>query len=426
MAQAKLHILLGGERMGILKRDSRGRISLVYTQEWLSKETPVPLSVSMPVLPTIYSGSVIENWLWGLLPDNEDTLRRWAQRFQVSVRNVFELLAHLGEDVAGAIQIVRPDREKAAITKGKIRWLSSKEFDERLTSLRADAVLAREAEDPGRFSLAGVQSKTALLFQKGRWGVPSGRIPTNRIVKLAGSAYSGLIENEHFCLSLANAIGLNAAETSVLNRAGVTAIIVNRYDRIELSGKLIRLHQEDMCQALSVHPVNRYQNEGGPGILDIFKLLNNSSDPQTDQESFLRAQIFNFLVGGTDAHAKNFSLLLGEQGVVRLAPLYDVASMLPYANYKQLDLAMRIGDSYDFAHTLARHWEALRGEIPLTVSPVDLLEEYAQKMPTTAKSVAAKCRIDGIEHNVIGELEDQIKKMCARTLMAIGQFRKQG
>jgi serine/threonine-protein kinase HipA len=425
MARAELYVLMDGKVMGVLDQDAPGRVSFLYSEDWLARDLPTPLSLSMPILPTRYAYPPVENWLWGLLPDNEETLRRWAQQFQVSPRNVFALLSHLGEDVAGAVQIVRPERREAAVAEGRIKWLSGKEFDARIADLHADIGLARRADDPGRFSLAGVQAKTAFLYKGGRWGVPSGNIATNRIVKLAGNTFDGLIENEHFCLRLASAVGLNAAATEVLHRGGVTAIVIERYDRIEQGKQLLRLHQEDMCQARGVHPIYRYQNEGGPGVFDIFDVLRASSESRQDRETFLRAQVFNFLVGGTDAHAKNFSVLLGERGKVRLAPLYDIASMLPYENPKKLRLAMRIGRSYEFSNTLPRHWRDLGRRLRDVPAPVDILEEYVRVLPEIAAAVAGDCQAEGLEHPVLGRLVDAVGKMCRKTLGQIRLFRKE-
>lgn len=423
MATSELIVLLHGAPMGTLARDSRGRLSFAYSEDWLARDLPVPLSLSLPVLRETYAGREIENWLWGLLPDNEETLRRWAREFQVSARNVFALLSQLGEDVAGAVQFVHPDRVDTVRAGNDVRWLSDDEFMQRIRALKTDAALARQANDPGRFSLAGVQAKSAFLYRNGRWGVPSGRTPTTHIVKPATGTFEGLIENEHFCLRLAEAAGLNAARSRVLHFDDVTAIAVERYDRVAVDGELFRVHQEDMCQARGIHPVNRYENEGGPGVFDVFDVLNASSEPRRDREAFLRAQVFNFLIGGTDAHAKNFSVLLGEAGEVRLAPLYDMASMLPYADFKRLRLAMRIGGAYEFATTLPRHWQALGKKLRDLPPPVNLLEDYAQKLPALARDVAQQCAGEGLQNRIPGKLADSITSMCEYTLKQIGAFR---
>lgn len=425
MPTTELIVLLHGAHMVTLARDARGRLSFTYSEDWLARDLPVPLSLSMPVVPTTYTGTGVENWLWGLLPDNEETLRRWAREFHVSARNVFALLGHLGEDVAGAVQFVRPERVDEVRVEGHIRWLNDAEFEQRIYALRNDAALARQADDPGRFSLAGAQAKSAFLYRDGRWGIPGGRIPTTHIVKPATDTFEGLVENEHFCLRLAEAVGLNAARSQVLQLDDAAAIVVERYDRVIMHGELIRLHQEDMCQALGVHPVNRYEKEGGPGVLEVFDVLNASSDPRRDRERFLRAQVFNFLIGGTDAHAKNFSVLLDEGGDVRLAPLYDLASRLPYLDIQRIKLAMRIGKTYEFANTLPRHWQALGGTLRDLPSPVAVLEEYAQILPGLAREMAQQCAAEGLRQDILERLADSINRMCGRTLEQIRLFRSE-
>ncbi|MGD8690611.1 MAG: HipA domain-containing protein, partial [Gammaproteobacteria bacterium] len=335
------------------------------------------------------------------------------------------LLSEFGEDVAGAVQFVTPDREEYAVTGGEVRWLSDTEFDQRLSALQDDAANTRLMDDPGRFSLAGAQSKMALLEKNGHWGVPSGRIPTNRIVKLASGRYDGLLENEHFCIELMNAVGLNTVRSRVINRRGITAIVVDRYDRIQLEdGSLARVHQEDMCQANSVHPQSRYENEGGPGVGNILTTLNASRQPVDDREAFVRAQIVNFLLGGTDAHAKNFSILLGEHGDIRLAPFYDVASLFPYHGHHRCRLAMRIGGSYDFDSTLPRHWAALGRRLGgKKARPVQWLEEYAIKLPDCLPAVADAVHASGVQHEIIGRLVDTISESCERTLNQITHYR---
>lgn len=424
MAHEELAVLLNGERMGSLLRDDRNRLRFTYSDLWLSREAPVPLSLSMPVLPEAYTGRDLENWLWGLLPDNPDVLRRMAAQVHVSARNVFSLLAELGEDVAGAVQFVKPDRLQDAISGGSVRWLSEAELDARFEALHADAANTRRTDDPGRFSLAGAQAKIALLEQNGRWGVPSGRIPTNRIVKLASGMHEGLIENEHFCIRLLNAIGLNAIESRVMTRAGVTAIVVDRYDRVEDdNGELLRVHQEDMCQANGVHPQQRYQNEGGPGVTDVLETLNASSEPVEDREAFVRMQVANFLLGGTDAHAKNFSILLGKNRAVRLAPFYDVASILPYQDYRACNLAMKIGSSYSFEYTLPRHWETLGGKIGNRRLPLVILEEYALQIRDALPRIAADVARSGISHEIISRLVTTIQESCDHALNQLQHYR---
>lgn len=415
----ELMVLLNGKTIGCLRKAGR-EIEFQYVAEWLARSAPIPLSLSMPLREEPYVGDVIENWLWGLLPDNERTLRRWAQIEQVSPRDVFNLIEHFGEDVAGAVQFVRSDRLEHVQCDSEIRWLSNDDVVDRIRRLREDPAAGRLTDDPGRFSLAGAQAKTALLYKQGRWAVPSGKTPTNMIVKLAPSGhYADLVSNEHFCLELAARIGLPTAKTRVLRSSDTEAIVVERYDRKLQNGVIGRVHQEDMCQVLGIHPFQRYENEGGPGVRDVLHVLQHSSACAADMETFFRAQVFNFLIGGTDAHAKNFSILLGNDEEFRLAPLYDIASIYPYADTQRMKLAMRIGKTYRFDYTMPRHWLAMAEETQSVKEPLRILEELAETLPAAADGTAESCHDDGITDPAIRQIVTGIKVASEKMLKVL-------
>src|SRR5690606_34934753 len=206
-------------------------------------------------------------------------LERWAKRFQVSARNAFALISNVGEDCAGAVQFVRPERleEVRSAGPGDIKWLTDADIAARLKALKDDHSAWRQPSDSGQFSLAGAQPKTALLLQDNRWGIPSGRIPTTHILKPPTGSFDGHAENEHFCLALARALGLPAASSTVAHFGDEVAFLVERYDRRTTDKGVLRIHQEDMCQAFGVPPTIKYENQGGPGITRIVDLLRESS-----------------------------------------------------------------------------------------------------------------------------------------------------
>jgi len=215
--------LLRGHLIGQVTQDRRGQLRFAYDPSWRSADHAIPLSLSMPLAGREHRHETIDAFLWGLLPDNEQVLERWAKRFQVSARSAFALLSHVGEDCAGAVQFAACD-DLARLTQGdadEVRWLSEHEVAERLRALRADHASGRMAGDTGQFSLAGAQAKTALLLQDGRWGVPSGRVPTTHILKPPIAGLDGHVENEHLCLVLAREQrgGEAHAEVGVLERA---------------------------------------------------------------------------------------------------------------------------------------------------------------------------------------------------------------
>lgn len=329
-----LVVLLGDKVAGHLISDEPGRVQLIYAPDWLVDPLGIPLSLNLPSSSDRHNGNALLATLWGLLPDSEHTLHRWASRFHVSPRNVLGLLANVGEDCAGAVRFVRPERLDAVLQSDEddVQWLSDEEVALRLRYLRNDSGAGRKLGDIGQFTLAGAQAKTALHRDAGRqrWGVPSGRVPTTHILKPPGDVYEGYAENEHLCLALSRAIGLPTAASEVIRFGSELVFCVERYDRARTDAGFVLLHQEDFCQTLGTRPAFKYQNEGGPGICDLADVLRrHSTKPTQDRDTLYLALAFNWFIAGIDAHAKNYSLLLGARGVVGLAPLYDLSSAHP-------------------------------------------------------------------------------------------------
>jgi serine/threonine-protein kinase HipA len=391
----QLIALLDGREVGTVHY-KESRLSFTYSETWRDDPNAYPLSLSMPLGSATHGHSRIEAFLWGLLPDNDRVLQNWGKRFQVSPKNVFRLITHVGEDCAGAVQFVTP---------------------ERLETLRADHSAWRAASDTGQFSLAGAQPKTALLFERRRWGVPSGRIPTTHILKPPTGEWDGHAENEHFSLQLARSLGLIVPNSNVLRFQDEIAIVVERYDRVRAGNRWARIHQEDMCQALGLHPTRKYESDGGPGVRRIVELLREqSSSPDEDVQSFLDAIVFNWLIAGTDAHAKNYSLLLGQNGAVRLAPLYDLASILPYpaVDVSKVKLAMKIGGEYRLRNIGLRHWQKLAAELRLDeVTFIDRVRTMAQVLPDQVTSIREQIEGQGLSHATITRLCTRLKTRVA-------------
>ena len=412
--------------MGEIRRDRRGRLTFVYDDGWRSMDAAYPLSLSMPLVVAEHEHARIEPWLWGLLPDNEAILARWGQRFHVSPRNAFALLGAVGEDCPGAIQLVRPDRVDDILQADdeQIEWLTEADIAERLRILRQDQAAWRMARDTGQFSLAGAQPKTALLFDGQRWGVPSGPTPTTHILKPPIDGLDGHAENEHLCLALARALGLPAAHSEVRRFEDEPAIIVERYDRTGLPRSIRRLHQEDMCQVLGLPPTKKYQNEGGPGCAKLSEAIwTHSGEPGDDARTFARAIMLNWIIGGTDAHAKNFSMLIGPHGRGRLAPLYDVASMLPYdADLRRLKMATKIGGKYLLDEVQIRHWVKFATEVRLPPNEViDMGKATAATVPTLVAETVDDARANGFDHPILQRMTEVLSARsnhCARVLEA--------
>jgi serine/threonine-protein kinase HipA len=410
----ELLALLDGKEAGRVRNDARGRLTFVYDDGWREAPDAYPLSLSMPLAAREHGPSVVQAFLWGLLPDNELILSRWAKNFQVSARNVFALMSHVGEDCAGAVQFISPERLDAIRngTEDKVAWLKESDIAKRLRILRDDHAAWRLPRDTGQFSLAGAQPKTALLLQGKRWGIPSGRIPTTHILKPPTGHFNGHAENEHVCLALARNLGLPAAQSKVIRFENEIAIVIERYDRQPRGNEIARIHQEDICQALGMMPTRKYQNEGGPGAADIVELLRNSStDRQADVTTFVDALGLNWLIAGTDAHAKNYALLLGAGPRVRLAPLYDVASLLPYDEFdsKKLKLAMTIGGEYRLHQIGLRQWQKLARDTRLNADEVIVrLTSMTRQLPDAANDARKRARADGLDKAIVDRLTTRL------------------
>jgi len=412
----ELIALLDGKETGRVARDKRGKLTFTYNEQWREAAEAYPLSLSMPLTLAEHSNAKIDPFLWGLLPDNEIILGNWARKFHVSARNAFSLIAFVGEDCAGAVQFVQPSKLNAILGAAapRVEWLDDKEIAKRLRALREDQSAWRAPHDTGQFSLAGAQPKTALLLENRKWGVPSGRIPTTHILKPPSGEFEGHTENEHFCLELARALGLPAVDSRIMHFKDEVAIVVERYDRTRVAGTLHRVHQEDICQAFGIPPTRKYQNEGGPGIRDIVGLLgDNSTLPREDVTTFLDSVVYNWLIAGTDAHAKNYALLIGAGGRIRLAPLYDVASVLPYPdiNIEKAKVSMKIGGEYRLRNIRPYHWRKLAVELKLDPDKtLRRVSDLSGQLAEHVSSVKQQMMSEGLKHRIIPRLAGALVK----------------
>lgn len=414
-----LLVLLDEVVAGTLYRLAGGRLRFDYADAY--RETPgsTPLSLSMPLQVRSHTERTVTPWLWGLLPDNDAVLARWARHFHVSRSSPFSLLAtQIGEDCAGAVRFVSLEAIDGVLTRaGGVTWLTEDEVAARLRDLRDDSTSWLGRSFTGQFSLAGAQAKTALLFQDGRWGVPYGSSATTHILKPAVAGLDDHDLNEHLCLDAARRVGLITVRTTVLQFAGESAIVVERYDRRAVGDAIIRVHQEDLCQALGVAPARKYQNEGGPGPRDVVALLRSAMAPRAAEDAvsrFVDALIWNWLIAGTDAHAKNYSLLLaGDQ--VRLAPLYDIASALPYDTHeRKLRFAMKIGGDYRVA-TDSNRWPEAARELGLDVNAlVGRVRELADLAPDAFADAARAGEVAALGRPLATRLVDLVVARSAR------------
>jgi len=357
---ARLTAYIDGRRVGQFTRDGGGPMTFTYDDDWRRTARRLELTLSMPKSRRQHTGAAPLNYLWNLLPDSEPVLERWGTKFGVSPRNPMALLANVGMDTAGAVQLTEIDEATLTGPTGNVP-ITAREIAAHIRQLRTDPeAWLIPGHNAGYFSLAGAQSKFALArAADGGWSVPTGRAASTHILKpgIRGLERSDL--NEHLSLTAASLLGLGAADTAIELFEDESVIVVRRYDRsVAEDGTVTRLHQEDMAQATGTHPVGKYQNEGGPGIEKIVTLIRGARGKDSGgAERFFEATMFNWAALGTDAHAKNYSLLHSASDGPRLAPLYDVATALPYPdiNTRSTKLAMSFGRHYRQYEIEARH-----------------------------------------------------------------------
>lgn len=346
-----LDVYIGSSRVGIYSRTASGSESFRYVPEWLSSERAFPISLSMPLSDRVWSGDNASSYFDGLLPDDRSVREKIAAREDADSAGIFDLLAVIGRDCVGALRFVPEGLDPGDPAKMEYRPVSDDEIATRITSLGTTPLGVHIKEDDFRISIAGVQEKTAFLLIDDEWQLPLGSTPTSHIFKPAmkggssGADFSDMPWNEWICLTLCRVLGLESAQARVLIFDGKPVIVVERFDRVWRDGVLYRLPQEDLCQAMGIPPMRKYQSDGGPGIINILQLLNGAVAPHEDRLAFMKAQIVFWLLAAIDGHAKNFSIYLTPGGY-KLTPLYDVMSAAPYAEFPvhKLKLAMSVGD----------------------------------------------------------------------------------
>lgn len=368
-AYVPLNVFLNGRLVGVLRRDVTGAVDFQYASEWLDFRGTFPVSLSLPLREDRYIGASVINVFDNLLPDNESIRKRVAERVRADGTDAYSMLSVLGHDCVGALQFL-PD----GVDPGRSGTIEGKPVtdDDVADIIRnlAETPLGLDEDEDFRISIAGAQEKTALLRQEGRWFKPVGATATTHILKPQigqlpnGIDLSNSVENEYLCLKLLEACGVPAAKAEMADFGDRRTLIVERFDRLwTRDGRLLRLPQEDCCQALSVPPTRKYQSDGGPGLGAIIDLLKGSDTPDDDILTFMRANILFWLIGATDGHAKNFSVFLTPGGRYRLTPLYDVLTAQPSLDANQIarkkfKLAMSVGKSRHYAidEIMPRHF----------------------------------------------------------------------
>ncbi len=365
---------MNGYRVGELLRNIGGEMGFTYDSEWQNSPGGRPISLSLPIEKTQHKGNRVYNFFDNLLPDDSDIRVRIQRRFGIHTSHPFDLLSAIGSDCIGAIQLVEDLAEIPNVKNITAIKLTESDIASILRNYPNAPLGMAKARDEFRISLAGAQEKTAFLWYNNSWHLPMGATPTSHILKLPignlrnqGIDLGDSCDNEWLCMKIAHAFGLPVAEVEMQTFEDIKTLVIKRFDRKWSKDKrwLMRLPQEDFCQALGISPGLKYESDGGPGIPAIMDLLLRSESAQKDRSIFIKSQILFWLLAAVDGHGKNFSVQIQPKGNFKLIPLYDIMTVHPLIKTKQIPiqkvkLAMAVYGSkkkyYTLHKILQRHW----------------------------------------------------------------------
>jgi serine/threonine-protein kinase HipA len=362
-----LEIWLNGLKVGLWRLGARGDHEFSYYESWLVRPEARPISLSLPLADPgyAYRGGVVSAFFDNLLPDSTEIRQRIRSRYGAASLSAFDLLAEVGQDCVGAIQLLREGEESGAGVAVEGREVDEVEIASILSGLTAPGKGGLLPDEEFRISLAGAQEKTAFLRYEGRWMVSHGSTPSTHIMKLPlgkiggfGLDMRGSVENEWLCGRIAAALGFPVARSEIARFGDKTVLVVERFDRRLVEGLgILRIPQEDFCQVTGTPPGRKYESDGGPGIEDIMRILLGSRDAERDRANFFSAQLLFWLLAAIDGHAKNFSVFIERGGRFALTPLYDILSAYPVLGHgdgllppEKIKLAMAL-------HGANRHYE---------------------------------------------------------------------
>ena len=434
-----LSIWSNGARVGEWTIPARGDMQLQYDKAWVQSRLGRPLSLSLPfnLENQPHKGEKVLNYFDNLLPDSDAIRKRIAVRFKTVSVDPFDLLMAIGRDCVGAVQLLGADEEPERFDQVQGTPLSSAQIEQRLNEASAGAGFAAARADDAdfRISLAGAQEKTAFLWWDGRWQQPHGATPTTHIFKmpmgLVGGRkadFSTSVDNEWLCLRLLKAYGLPVADAEIQTFGVQRILVVERFDRrVNASGQwIMRLPQEDFCQVEGVSPLQKYENDGGPGLQALFKTLRQSENAEQDMHTVMAAQLLFWLLGAPDGHAKNFSVHLLPGGRFQLTKLYDVMSAYPVMGDSpnlwspfEIKMAMALlgkNRHYHMHNILRRHFNSTARKVGYADNAEPIIEDILQRTPSAIEEVNANLPPgfnQKVADTILGGVRDAAMKLAA-------------
>lgn len=380
----QLDVHLHGTRAAVITEAPAGLV-LDYEPAYVSAFGDYPLSFSLPMTSRRHKGDRVTNYLDNLLPDNGEVTREWARIHGAKSARPFDLLWHVGADCAGAASFFPHDTDPSEA--GALEPTDEATIAERIRGLRARSSTWVPSDHPGRFSLGGAQSKFALARHGDRWAVPTGVVPSTHIFKTGVDGLESSDVIEFLTMRVAAALVgqvVPVAPVELMWFEDQHALVVERFDRHATDGGVLRVHAEDMCQVVGESSLRKYESQGGPGITRVFTALDllPAANRAEAKRAFAVALAFNWVAGGTDAHAKNYSLYVGPSAT--LTPLYDLASYAPYAApffpqtrlpMSRVKMPMRVSGNEHFGDVDRVHWRSIARDAQM--DPRELVEMIA-------------------------------------------------
>lgn len=405
-----LALWANGTYVGRWTVTARGDMELQYDPAWRASTMGRPLSLSLPfgLGDEPLKGPAVEHYFDNLLPDSPAIRKRVAERFRTGSVESFDLLSAIGRDCVGALQFL----PEGAVPEGHDRVEGVEVGEAAIERHLLEVVTpdrfgaARDPDDDFRISLAGAQEKDAFLRWNGRWMKPRGATPTTHIFKLPlglvggrQADFSTSVDNEWLCLKLLAAYGLPVPKAEIASFGQQRVLVVERFDRVVSSDgqRLLRLVQEDFCQATGTSPLVKYEAEGGPGLGVLFNLLQQSVEAERDLRTLMASQVLFWMLRAPDGHAKNFSIHLLPGGRYRLTPLYDVMSAYPVMgdgpnqwSPREVKLAMALmgkNRHYEVERIQRRHFNSTAKRFGFGETAEPLIREFIERTPAVVDQV---------------------------------------
>ncbi len=416
-----LYCSMNGYLVGVLSI-TKGQMSFQYDKQWLDIEGSRPLSLSLPLQSTAIKSDKVYAYFENLLPDAEAIRQQMVDRLGAKSKSPFDLLVKVGRDCIGALTLT-DSLPAGGLPPVSITPLTEQQIAQTIRDTRLDKMMGMKADEDFRISLAGAQEKTALTFWNGQWCKPNGPTPTTHIIKppilnheSMGIDLSNSVDNEWFCLAFIRHLGMPVANATISTFGDQRVLVVERFDRRIDEQHIMRLPQEDMCQALGMTSGSKYEDHGGPSARQIMSLLEYSSNSYQDRLTFYKAQIVYWMLAGIDGHAKNFSISLQQDGY-RLTPLYDVLSAYPYFGQgniqaRKIKMAMKVhskNSHYRWHDIQARHWLTHAKHLGLSAAIANEVIEDICTHTDGAMQNALNQAPQGFDHNMGKSIADSAK-----------------